>query len=170
MGYPMFTEDQNMNNNNSQPYQPVYVNQSPDGSYSVAGGAGGGYTAGYTTYTTNTTGYTTMIGSNGIAYIIADPGHSHSVWGGGGGSAGYSSYSYCPSISLYRIAGGHSLEKVEDKVWRIANLTFDIIISLQEAGISYTWKKDNNNIYMCFESEAEEAQAIIVLTEFDEQK
>jgi len=161
------------NNNNNVPYQSIKINQNPNGSFSVlgsgsgsvgvnyiAGGAGGGYT----------TGYTTMIGSNGIAYTIADPGHSHSVWGGGGGSAGYSSYSYCPSISLYRIADGHSLEKVEDKVWRIANLTFDIIISLQEAGISYTWKKDNNNIYMCFESEAEEAQAIIVLTEFDEQK
>lgn len=146
-------------NNINVPYQPVYIVQNPDGScyYSTVATSSGG-AGGHVIY--NVTGGGGGGGGSGVvSYAVTDPGHSHSCRG---------SYSYSPSISLSKFYGGNSLEKVEDKIWKIANLTFDIIISLQEAGITYKWKREADNIYICFESEAEESLAIMVLTEDDQ--
>jgi hypothetical protein len=73
-----------------------------------------------------------------------------------------------PTVNLKKYAGmgegsNHSLDKVESKKWRVVNLSFKELILLQTHGIHYTWEEENDNVYMTFESEADESQAIMLI-------
>jgi hypothetical protein len=71
-----------------------------------------------------------------------------------------------PTITLKKVVGyetEHSLEKIEPKKWKIINLTFKAIIALQDHGIKYTWSDDDKNVYINFDTEEDESQAIMLI-------
>jgi hypothetical protein len=81
---------------------------------------------------------------------------------GAWGSAVSNEYSY-PTITLKRYSSSHSIEKVENRMWTVKHLSFDDLISLQNADIKYTFTRVDNDVFMTFETEADEAQAIMLL-------
>lgn len=109
-----------------------------------------------------------------------------SVWGagGGGGLGGQGLHSggigkaptwwssgsptVVPTVTLKKYVGmgegtDRTLEKIESKKWKVINFTFRELISLQEHGIKYTWLQEDDNVYVTFESEADESQAIMLI-------
>ena len=82
------------------------------------------------------------------------------------GSASWIAYpSTSPLVTLIksRPSGAHSLEKIEDKKWKVIHLTFDELIELQERDIKFAWIRKDDDIFICFETDGDEAQAIMIV-------
>jgi len=73
------------------------------------------------------------------------------------------SESSTPSVSIKKHVSELGLEKFTDKMWRVRHLSFKELIALQESGIKYSWTQIGADIFMTFESDADESQAIMII-------
>ena len=68
-----------------------------------------------------------------------------------------------PTVTLRRTSSSHCIEKIDAKIWRVSHLSFDDLIALQNADIKYAFKRSDNNVFIHFDTDADEAQAIMLL-------
>ncbi len=90
--------------------------------------------------------------------------------GGGSGGSGGTNWTVAsnsllsPVVTLKKSNDTyHSLNKIEPKKWEVVNLTFDEIISLQNHEIKFMCLKEDDKIFIVFETEIDESQAIMMI-------